>query len=72
MPPTRVTAAAIERVRHLAAAGTNKHGATEMRPAGSRLDDGFYPIFIHNLYAGLVPPFSDFLLSILEIGRAHV
>ena len=56
MPPTRVTAAAIARVRHLAAAITNEHGATEMRPAGSRLSEGFYPIFLHTLYAGLVPP----------------
>ena len=66
MPPTRVTAAAIARVRHLAAASTNEHGATEMRPAGSRLTEGFYPIFLHTLYAGLVPPFSEFLLAILE------
>ena len=67
MPPTRVTAAAIARVRHLAAASTNEHGATEMRPADSRLTEGFYPIFLHTLYAGLVPPFSEFLLAILEV-----
>ena len=60
MPPTRVTAAALARVRHLVAASTNEHGATEMRPSGSRLAEGFYPIFLHTLYAGL------------EIGRAHV
>ena len=67
MPPTRVTAEAIARVRHLAAASTNEHGATEMRPSGSRLAEGFYRIFLHTLYAGLVPPFSDFLLAILEV-----
>ena len=54
-------------MRHLVAASTNEHGATEMRPAGSRLAEGFYPIFLHTLYAGLVPPFSDFLLAILEV-----
>ena len=38
-----------------------------MRAAGSRLAEGFYPIFLHTLYAGRVPPFSDFLLAILEV-----
>ena len=67
LPQTRVTAAAIAKVRHLAAASTNEHGATEMRPACSRLTEGYYPIFLHTLYTGLVPPFSDFLLAILEV-----
>ena len=67
MPPTRVAGEAIARVRHLVAASTNEHGITEMRPAGSRLAEGFYPIFVHTLYAGLVPPLSDFLLAILEV-----
>ena len=67
MPPTRAAGEAIARVRHLVAASSNEHGVTEMRPSGSRLAEGFYPIFIHNLYAGFVPPFSDFLLVILEV-----
>ena len=67
MPPTRAGAAAIAKVRHLVAASTNEHGVTELRAAGSRLAEGFYPIFLHTLYAGLVPPFSDFLLAILEV-----
>ena len=54
MPPTRVTAAAIAKVRHLVAASTNEHGATEMRPTGGRITEGFYPIFLHTLYTGLV------------------
>ena len=66
LPRTRVTAAWVAKVRQLAAASTNEHGATEMRPAGSRLTEAFYPIFLHTLYAGLVPPFSDFLFAILE------
>ena len=66
MPQTRVAGEAIARVQHLVAASSNEHGVTEMRPAGSRLGEGFYPVFIHTLYAGLVPPFSDFLLAILE------
>ena len=66
MPPTRAAGEAIAKVRHLVAAGCNEHGVTELRPSGSRLDEAFYPVFIHTLYAGLVPPFSDFLLAILE------
>ena len=67
LPKTRVHWAAIDKVRHLVAASTNEHGATDMRPAGSRLPEGYYPIFLHTLYAGLVPPFSEFLLGILEV-----
>ena len=38
-----------------------------MELAGSRkLGEGYYPIFLHTLFAGLVPPFSDFLEAILE------
>ena len=72
LPPTRVTTAAIAKVRHLAAADSNEQGATEMRPCGSRLAEGFYTIFLHTLYAGLVPPFSDFLLAILETYQIHL
>ena len=72
MPPTRVSAAAIAKVRHLVAADSSEQGATEMRPSGSRLADEFYPIFLHTLYVGLVPPFSDFLLAILETYQIHL
>ena len=72
MPPTRVSAAAIAKARHLVAADSNDQGATEMRPSGSRLANEFYPIFLHTLYAGLVPPFSDFLLAILETYQIHL
>ena len=27
---------------------------------------GYYPIFLHTLFAGLVPPFSHFLMAILD------
>ena len=54
-------------LHNLVAASTNEHGVTELRTAGSRLADTFYPLFLHTLYAGLVPPFSDFLLAILEV-----
>ena len=67
MPVTRAAGEAIAKVRHLVAAGSNEHGVTELRPSGSRLAEGYYPIFIHTLYAGLVPPFSEFLLAILEV-----
>ena len=67
LPRTRVTVAGVAKVRCLTAASTNEHGATELRPAGSRLTETFYPIFLHTLYTGLVPPFSEFLLAILEV-----
>ena len=64
---SRINSAGIDKVRHLAAAKTNEHGATSMKPAGSsKLREGYYPIFLHTLFAGLVPPFSDFLEAILE------
>ena len=64
---SRITSAGIDKVRHLEAASTNEHGAPSMKPAGSsKLHEGYYPIFLHTLFAGLVPPFSDFLEAILE------
>ena len=64
---SRINSAGIDKVRHLAAARTNEHGATRMEPASnSKLREGYYPIFLHTLFVGLVPPLSDFL----EIGRA--
>ena len=54
-------------MRYLAAAETNAHGATRMRPPGShQLRAGYYPIFLHTLFVGLVPPFSHFLMAILD------
>ena len=57
-----------DKVRYLAASNTNEHKATRMKPAsyGSERSDGHYPIFLHSLFAGLVPPFADFLEAILE------
>ena len=64
---SRVGSAGIDKVRYLAGAETNEHGATRMEPAGSRrVREGYYPIFLHSLFAGLVPPFSDFLMAVLE------
>ena len=55
---TRIGTAGVDKVRHLAAAASNKHGATKMKPFGSvgKLREGYYPIFLHTLSAGLVPP----------------
>ena len=73
LPQSRINPAGIDKVRHLAAAGTNEHGATGMRAASSsQLRDGYYPIFLHTLSAGLVPPFSDFLEAILETYQIHL
>ena len=67
LPETRIRAAALDKVRHLAATNTHELGATDMEAFGSsRVGVGYYPIFLHTLYAGLVPPFSSFLMGILE------
>ena len=39
--------------------------ATVLKTADNSFGD-FYPIFMHTLFAGLVPPFSDFFLAVLE------
>ena len=49
----------------MAALKTNEHGATVLKRAGNS-HSSFYPIFMHTLFAGLVPPFSDFFLAVLE------
>ena len=67
LPKSRIGPVGIDKVRYLVGAETNEHGATRMVPAGShRLGEGYYTIFLHTLFASLVPPFSDFLEAILE------
>ena len=57
---SRVNAAGVDKVRYLAAAETNEHGVTRMKPAGNhQLLAGYYPSFLQTLFAG-------------QIGRAHV
>ena len=65
LPRSRINSAGIDKVRHLVAARTNEHGATSMKPASSsKLREGYYPIFLHTLFAGHVPPFFDFLMAV--------
>ena len=68
LPKSRIGSGGLDKVRYLAASDTNEHGATGMKSAsyGSKRGDGYYPIFMHSLFAGLVPSFSDFLEVILE------
>ena len=55
LPRSRINSVGVDKVRHLAAARTNEHGATSMKPAGSsKLCVGYYPIFLHTLSVGLV------------------
>ena len=59
----------LDKVHHMAASKTNEWGATALKPAGvlsDRLDASFYPILLHTLFVGLVPPFSDFFLAVLK------
>ena len=65
MPASLVGAATVSMVRHLVAANTHELGASSIAPGSSKVGVGYYPIFLHTLYAGLVPPFSSF-----QIGRA--
>ena len=61
VPKSRIGSGGLDKVRFLAASDSNEHGATGMKPAsyGNKRGDGYYPIFLHSLFAGLVPPFSD-------------
>ena len=66
MPPTLMNAAALDEARHMAAADSNEGRATVMKLPDGSLPVGMYPVFLHALCAGLVPPFSEFLVAILN------
>ena len=66
LPASRITVKMLDKARRRAATQTNEHGVTDMRLADSKPAEGYYPIFLHTLYAGLVPPFSPFLMAVLE------
>ena len=69
----RVNEAALDKIRHLVAGKTNEHGASALQAAKlGRLPKGFFPIFVHTIYAGLVPPYSPFLEAILEFYQIHL
>jgi Putative gypsy type transposon len=65
---TRVsTAEALDRLKVLVAGRNNEHGASGVKAARfGKLAAGWYPIFVHTLFAGLVPPFSPFLAEVLS------
>ena len=54
--------------RLLTARGSNEWGKTELR-AGSDVSEPegstFFPFFTSSIFAGLVPPFSDFFYEVL-------
>src|SRR5664279_3687665 len=60
---------AVDKLRHIVASVMNEWGPTTVRP-GSTLPANLavteYPLFIHTLFAGLMPPFSPFFLVVLE------
>ena len=69
----RVDAAALGKIQHLVAGKTNEHGASAIQAARhGRLPAGFFPIFLHTLFAGLVPPYSPFLEAVLEFYQIHL
>ena len=65
---TRVSSAeALEKLKPLVAGKNNEHGASGVKAARfGKLAAGWYPIFLHTLFAGLVPPFSPFLVEVLS------
>ena len=69
----RITAAALDKIQHLVAGKHNEHGASAILPARTgRFPTGYYPIFLHTLFAGLVPPYSPFLEAVLEFYQVHL
>ena len=66
---------ALAKVRGLVADSFNEHGSTEVR-AGSneaqRRGGPLQPVFTHALMAGMIPPFSAFLLEILRHYQIHL
>jgi hypothetical protein len=56
------------------ASSHNEKGETVVRfgsvPAESP-GETFYPLFLHNIFVGLVPPFFDFFLAILDHYQIH-
>ncbi|KAE8809111.1 hypothetical protein D1007_14289 [Hordeum vulgare] len=64
--PSRIS---MEDFGPLVASDTDEGRATDIRPssaAPSSLVKTAYPFFLHSIYAGLVPPFSDFFYAILS------
>jgi hypothetical protein len=52
----------------------NEGGETAVRlstVSSDSLGETFCPLFLHNIYAGLVPPFSSFFLAILNHYQIH-
>ena len=68
LDPPNVSEKNLARTRQMMAAQGNK-GAAVLK-VGSALPEGkgstFYPLFVSAIAAGLVPPFSEFFLSVLH------
>lgn len=59
----------LEKIRRLMASATNKWGASRawcVKVGGEERPTTAFPVFMHSIAAGLIPPFSPFLLAILE------
>ena len=58
----------LRRVQWVMGTTSNEWGMTAMMPANKYKEAPatFCPIFLHTVFAGLVPPFSEFLLKVLE------
>ena len=64
----------LDKVQPMTAGVHNRKGATKIwpaaRPAAQRGGMTF-PFFLHSIFAGLVPPFSDFFDAVLRHYQDH-
>ena len=76
MAPSRILSRrGTDKFRHLLAVQGNMGGATSVLPAltaPAGLTATHIPVFVHSLYAGLVPTFSSFFDAILEYYQIHL
>ena len=65
----------LAKVRGLVGDASNKWGAIEVHPGYNTVQwrsGSLQPVYVHALIAGLVPPFSSFLLEILRHYQIHL
>lgn len=64
----------LDKVRPMVACDHNEWKATRIWPASRQTHDleaTSFPFFVHTIFAGLVPPFSDFFCAILAHYQIH-
>ena len=70
-----LSAGDLDRVLPLVAGPSHKYGETRIYPGSAiveRNEGSVQPVFFHSIVSGLVPPFSNFFLSILTHYDIHL